>query len=88
MHAGIIPIVTLETSVDTPDFGVGLRTASVEEIRDTVRELSALPAEELKTRSQAAWDYARQHHTREGFARAYRRFVQDVVMPAVKARRA
>lgn len=87
MHAGIIPIVTLETSVDTPDFGVGLQTASVEEIRDTVREVSGLPGEELQTRSRAAWDYARQHHTREGFARAYRDFVQDVVLPAVEARR-
>ena len=87
MHAGIIPIVTLETSVDTPGFGVGLRNASVEEIRQTVRELSAWPAEELRERARAARDYARAHHTREGFAKAYNAFVQDVVVPAVDARR-
>lgn len=87
MHAGIIPIVTLETSVDTPGFGVGLQTASVEEIRQTVREISARPAEELREQCRAAREYARTHHTRDGFAKAYDAFVRDVVVPAVTARR-
>lgn len=75
MHAGLIPIVSHESGVDVDDFGVILKENTVEEIKKTVREISALPTEALRGRATAAWGYANGHHTRETFAREYRKFV-------------
>jgi glycosyltransferase involved in cell wall biosynthesis len=87
MHAGLIPVVTPEASVDVGDFGTILQERSVQAVRDAVLALSGLPATELECRARDAWEYARKHHTREGFARAYDSFVKDVVLPEVAKRR-
>lgn len=73
MHAGLIPVLTFETSVDlTPERGILLADARVETIRAALRELSARPADELRNLAMSAWTYAREHHTREAFRRNYR----------------
>ena len=87
MHAGLIPVVTPEASVDVGDFGTVLDATSSTAVREAVLELSALPASTIEERARAAWRYARDHHTRERFAEAYERFVEDVVVPEVKIRR-
>ncbi len=87
MHAGMIPVVTPEASVDVGDFGTVLGEASVTAIRDAVLELSELPAARLEQRARAAWDYARANHTREAFAKAYDQFIRDVVTPELEQRR-
>ncbi len=87
MHAGMIPVVTPEASVDVGDFGTILGDSSVTAIRDAVMELSELPAADLEQRARAAWEYARANHTREAFADAYGRFVRDVVLPEFERRR-
>lgn len=87
MHAGLVPVVTPEASVDVGDFGTVLDTASSTAVRDAVLELSALPTATLEQRARAAWQHARSHHTRERFAEDYERFVQDVVVPEVERRR-
>lgn len=79
MHAGIIPVVTREASVDVPpDTGVVLADASVETIRAAVRQLAATPPDRLRAMSLAAWNFARANHTRESFAVAYRAFAESV----------
>jgi glycosyltransferase involved in cell wall biosynthesis len=88
MHAGLIPAVTPEASVDVGNFGTVIDTFSASAVRDAVLELSGLPTATLEQRARAAWEYAREHHTRERFAEAYERFVQDVVVPEVERRRA
>ena len=88
MHAGLIPVVTPEASVDVGEFGTVLEETSVQAVREAVLALSGLPASDLERRARDAWEYARQHHTREGFARAYGGFVRDVVLPEVEKRRA
>lgn len=86
MHGGLIPVVTRETSVDTPGFGVVLGEAGVEEIMAAVQALSARPAAELEVEARRAWEYARRHHTRAAFAAAYDRFVDEVVLPELARR--
>jgi glycosyltransferase involved in cell wall biosynthesis len=80
MHAGLVPLLTREASVDlTPETGVLLREATVEAIRAAVVELAARPAGELERRSRAAWEWARAHHSREVFAGRFRAFAEDLV---------
>ena len=87
MHAGVIPVVTREASVDTEDFGSVLKTASIDSIREAVIALSQTPSNELERRARLAWEFARGRHSREIFAKHYDRFVREVVMPEVDRRR-
>ena len=87
MHAGLIPVVTPEASVDVGDFGTVLQEASVQAVRDAMLELSELPAADLEQRARSAWEYARANHTRGKFADAYDQFVREVVVPEVERRR-
>lgn len=75
MHAGLIPIVSKETGVETGDFGTTLRENTVSVIQDAVREIAAKPANELLLRSQATREYTLTHHTRELFGQTYASFV-------------
>ncbi len=88
MHAGLIPIVSTQTSVDVGDFGTVIDDLSVDAVRHAVKALSDQPAEQLEQRARAAWEHAREHHTRDTFAASYDRFVKDVVLPEVQRRRA
>lgn len=79
IHAGLIPIVSYESSVDVNDFGLVLKDCSVAEIKNSVRTLSSLSTEELKRMSRKAWEFARANHTRERFAEEYRKFVEKII---------
>jgi glycosyltransferase involved in cell wall biosynthesis len=77
MHAGLIPIVSVESSVDIEeDFGILLKNCSLDEIRDSVKSLSQKSDAELQHMSNSVWQYARANHTREKFAEEYEIFVQ------------
>ncbi len=79
LHAGLIPIVSHETSVDVgEDMGVMLKTCSPEAIQEAVRRVACMPVETLRAWSRKAWEFARAHHTRENFAAAYRRVAEDI----------
>ena len=79
LHAGLIPILTYETSVDLHDFGVLLPEASIDTIRQVVREVSSRPADELRRRAVGAWEHARREHSRERFSRAYRGAIEEIM---------
>jgi len=79
MHAGLIPIVSYETSVDVHDFGVMLKSATVEEIKEGVRTIAEMPTVELQRRARKAWEYARENHTREEFAQEYRKTIKTIL---------
>lgn len=80
MHAGLIPIVSYESSVDVEDdFGLILRTCSVEEIKGAIRKVSDLPTQELKQRARGTWQFVRTNHTRERFALEYRNVMAKVI---------
>lgn len=80
LHAGLIPIVSRESGVDIPsEVGTVLAECSVAEIRRAARAVAELPAATLARMAEAAWTYARAHHTREKFAEDYRRAVLAIL---------
>ncbi|MBK8161668.1 MAG: glycosyltransferase [Gammaproteobacteria bacterium] len=82
MHAGIVPLLSREASVDLDDeCGVLLRDTSVAGIMDAVKGFSNLPADKLQQMARNAWTRARATHTRERFAVDYDRFVSEVLLP-------
>jgi glycosyltransferase involved in cell wall biosynthesis len=81
MHAGLIPIVSYESSVDvTDDFGIVLSGCSIEEIKDSLRRISNLPIQKLKLMSRRAWEFARANHTKEKFTEEYRKVISQIIM--------
>jgi glycosyltransferase involved in cell wall biosynthesis len=73
MHAGLIPIVSYESSVDvSDDYGIILEDSSIEAIKAAVRSVTEFSAQDLKQMAHNAWVFARANHTRENFAKVYR----------------
>ena len=79
LHAGLIPILTREASVDVHGFGTLLPAAGVDDVRDAVCEVVEAPAADLRERSERAWMFARENHTRERFASDYRAVVAQLL---------
>jgi hypothetical protein len=80
MHAGLIPILSYQTSVDVGDGGFILRENSIEEICNAVRGLAEKPISDLQGLAREAWTLARRQHTREIFAKEFSSFVDSVLM--------
>lgn len=73
MHAGLLPLVNFEVSVDVDgSFGVPLPRVDPESIRSAVRELSARPPAELEAMARAAREQALRTSSKELFAASYR----------------
>lgn len=80
MHGGLIPIVSRETGIETDDsYGVTLKDSSIDEIRASVRRVSGLPSNELRSMSRKCWEYARRNHTRENFASQYKTTIETIL---------
>jgi hypothetical protein len=79
MHAGLIPVVTREASVDLAGFGVEIPEGRVEAVRDSVAALASLPADELRRQASAARQHVRRTHTRESFARHHLEVVRGLL---------
>lgn len=79
MHAGLVPVLSYESSVDVEDFGVILKNCSVDEIKNTIRDVSDLPVEKLKDMARRTWKFARTHHIREKFAEEYRKTIIKII---------
>lgn len=79
LHAGLIPIVTRQSGVSVEQFGIELKTASVPEVMKSVKTLTELPEEELRTKAIGAWSYARAHHSKETFKNAYASFIDAII---------
>ena len=79
MHAGVIPVVSYEASVDTNGYGITLADCSLSEMRNAVTRLSGLPVSELEKMAQETWEYASNTHSKESFAQNYKEFVLNVL---------
>lgn len=80
MHAGLLPMVDVEASVDVePSWGVLLEAVDPAAIRAEVRALSSRPAPELAAMSRAAREQARRTSSKEIFARAYRQAAEALL---------
>ena len=80
MGAGVIPIVNYESSVDVDDFGILLKSASIENIREGIRTLATMPAVELKRRAQKAWEKVQTSYTLERFAESYEALIKGILV--------
>jgi glycosyltransferase involved in cell wall biosynthesis len=80
LHAGLIPIVSYESGVDVnSEFGVILKECTIEEIKNSVKQISSLSPQELRQMSRNAWEFARSSHTRERFAEEYKRAITKII---------
>lgn len=74
MHAGLVPICTKEASVDLESSGIAVAEPSVAGVIAAVRSMAGLPGAEAADRARAAYDHARQIHSRTCFRDNYREF--------------
>jgi len=79
MHAGLIPIVSVESGVDIDNFGITLKNCTEEEIKKEIKFLSTLPTTTLKQMALETWEYANTHHTIETFKKHYEDFVTNIL---------
>lgn len=86
MHAGLIPIVSREASVDIDRaFGWVLKDSSIAEMKHAVQAISRLPAADLRIMAHAAWNFARANHTRERFDEVFRNTISGILKKAEAA---
>lgn len=79
LHAGLIPVLSPQAGVDVDEFGVLLRDVTVAGIREAVRELSALPAPQLRERALETWRTARATYTRERYRERHLQVMTAIV---------
>jgi glycosyltransferase involved in cell wall biosynthesis len=79
LHAGLIPIISDASGIDVDDFGLILKTCTIEEIREAVQRVAAMPIQEMRRMARSAWEFARANHTRERFAEEYRKVIAHIM---------
>jgi glycosyltransferase involved in cell wall biosynthesis len=88
LHGGLIPIVSREASVDVEeDYGIMLQESTITEIKNSIRQLSAMPVDRLREMAHRTWEFVRARHTRENFAKIYRETVMEILACANAASR-
>ncbi|MEM7555953.1 MAG: glycosyltransferase [Cyanobacteria bacterium P01_A01_bin.84] len=79
MHAGLIPIVSYEASVDvSPDYGILLKDSSITEIKASVEKIANLSPQILKQMAKNSWKFVRENHTQERFAQIYQDTINQI----------
>ncbi len=87
LHAGLIPIVSREASVDVDESrGLILKDSSVDEIKASVQRLMGLTAQQLVAMSKRTWEFARANHTRETFSASYSRVISEILLAETNKR--
>ena len=80
MHAGIVPLINREVSVDlNPTYSVELTDLSVEGLRQTLQEFARRPAGELESMARSARSFAAGNHTKERFRERYDEVVTELI---------
>ena len=79
MQAGLYPIVTPNTGIDERAPSTVIEDLSIENIKKVVEDFSNLPPEKVEELGKASWNFARAHHTKEAFTKAYEDFLDHVV---------
>lgn len=86
MHAGMIPLLSREASVDVGPAGVILPGNDIDTIRAEVQSLSSLPASALRQRVEATIGQAAGNHSRERFAQALADIIDGEVLQRLRNR--
>jgi glycosyltransferase involved in cell wall biosynthesis len=80
LHAGLLPVVTRESSVDlAPGLDPYLDRAEPAAIRERVQAIAARRPAELEAQSRTAWEHVRRRHTRERFAQRWRAVIAALI---------
>lgn len=79
MHAGLIPIITKQTGLHEDAPAIICELPNVDSIKELVLKISKTNPSVLKKEAQEAWAYAREHHTKETFSKAYAHFIDDIL---------
>ncbi|MEI6346121.1 MAG: glycosyltransferase [bacterium] len=81
MHAGVFPIVTKQTGLLEEAPAIILEKPTVDSICRQARAIEKTAPETLEKMARAAWNYVREHHTKEHFSFAYGQFIDDILRP-------
>ena len=79
MQAGIFPIVTPNTGIDERAPSIVIDDLSIENIKKIVEDFSNLPPEQVASLARNSWTFAREHHTKKAFTKAYEHFLDNIV---------
>lgn len=79
LHAGLVPVVSVQSGVDVLQLGRVLTECTVEEVRREARAVASMSTRDFEAMSRSAWEYARRQHTRESFSREYRGAVAAIL---------
>jgi len=78
MHAGLIPIVSKESGIDTDGFGITMSSTTIDNIKTQVRILADMDPNILRDRAIQSWKYAQSRHTRKLFLEKFSSFVDEL----------
>jgi glycosyltransferase involved in cell wall biosynthesis len=79
MHAGMIPVITYESSVSIRGFGVMLEAPTIDAIKSAARWVSQWPVDQCRDNARRAWEFARRDHSREKFAENYTKIIKEIL---------
>lgn len=80
MQAGLIPLVTYESSVDVDEtYGILIDEISIPGVKEAVLKLSKLSGEKLKEMSDTAWFYSRSNFTHSAYYNGYKNILSKVL---------
>lgn len=85
LHAGLIPVISMQSGVTLGDFGATLATCSAAEIESVITQISKLSTSELEEQSFRAWKYAQTHFTKHAFRMAYAQFLDHTLADKARA---
>jgi len=78
-NGGLIPILTPETGIDIEGFGVTIPKPSQEDIREAILHASAMPASEVRKRSEATIEFTVSRHSLVSYANNLRVALTDII---------
>lgn len=82
LQAGLIPLLSYESGLNTEDFGMILEDCSINTIMNTIRVMSGRSPDDLQQMSLKAWKYARANHTQEKYLERYRAIISHIISGA------
>lgn len=78
-NGGLIPILTPETGIDIEDFGVTIPKPSQEDVREAILRASAMPASEVRRRSEATIEFTGSRHSLVSYTKNFRVALNDII---------
>lgn len=78
-NGGLLPVVTRESSIDLNDYGVPIRSTSIEDVRSAVHDAAAMDTHEIAARSRRCVETVKEHHSIENYSRQMRLAISEII---------